>query len=38
MAIIKKFRIKVENKKPIVSLNKISLSYDKDNIDNISFN
>ena len=40
MAIIKKFRIKsFKNKKPIVSLNKISLSYDKRQIlDNISFN
>ena len=39
MAIIKKFRIKsFKNKKPIVSLNKISLSYDKRQIlDNISF-
>ena len=39
MAIIKKFRIKnFKNKKPIVKLNKISLSYDKRQIlDNISF-
>ena len=40
MAIIKNFRIKsFKNKKPIVSLEKISLSYDKRQIlDNISFN
>ena len=39
MAIIKKFRIKsFKNKKPIVSLEKISLSYDKRQIlDNINF-
>lgn len=39
MAIIKKFRIKsFKNKKPIVTLDKISLSYDKRQIlDNISF-
>ena len=40
MAIIKNFRIKsFKNKRPIVSLEKISLSYDKRQIlDNISFN
>ena len=41
MAVIKKFRItKIKNRKPLISLNKISLSFNKNHLilDNISLN